>query len=140
MNSELTQIETVKDRWYLFKVWDSLRGNQVPIKPCVNDLRNYDALIVCCPVWAGRTPAAINEYLSMVKNAKDKNFAVLVTAGGDRNQQATVYIREYLTEQGMQFMGQMRILADDVGKENYKEKIDFFSKKFSTINSKKIKK
>ena len=110
-----------------------MRGNQVPIKPCINDISNYDCLIICSPVWAGRTPAAINEYLSMVKHAKDKNFGVLVTAGGDRKEKASVYIREYLTEEGMNFLGQIKILADDVKNESYQQKIDLFSKKFQVL-------
>ncbi len=130
LKADLTEIKTIKDRWYLLKVWDSLRGNQVPIKQCTSDLRNYDTLIVCCPVWAGRTPAAVNEYLSLLKNAKDNNFAVLVTAGSDKNQKATIYIREYLSEQGMKFMGQILILAEDVQKDDFSDKLDIFIKRF----------
>jgi menaquinone-dependent protoporphyrinogen IX oxidase len=130
LDAELTEIETVKDKWYLFKIWDALRGNIVPIKPCITDLSNYDAVIICSPVWAGRTPAAVNEYLSLIKHAKDKSFAVLVTAGGNRKENATVYIREYLTKEGMNFLGQIRILADEVKKKSYQDKLDLFSKKF----------
>ena len=130
LKADLTEIKTIKDRWYLLKVWDSLRGNQVPIKQCITDLRNYDTLIVCCPVWAGRTPTAVNEYLSLLKNAKDNNFAVLVTAGSDKNQKATIYIREYISEQGMKFMGQILILAEDVKKDDFSDKLDIFIKRF----------
>ncbi len=128
--ADLTQIKTLKDKWYLLKIWDSIRGNQVPIKPCINDISNYDCLIICSPVWAGRTPAAINEYLSMVKHAKDKSFAVLVSSGGDRKENTTLYIREYLTEEGMNFLGQIKILSDEVKNNRYQEKLDIFSKKF----------
>ncbi len=85
--------------------------NKVPIKPCNTDLMKYDGLILCCPVWAGRTPAAINQYLSELKNIKDKQFGVFVTSGGNKSQKATIQMREYLDAQGMQFVGQMR-LAD----------------------------
>lgn len=130
LNAEFTRIETVKDKWYLLKVWDSLRGNLVPIKPCTTDLKNYDVLIIGSPVWAGRTPAAVNEYLSLLKNAKDKKFAVLITAGGKRNHKTAAYIREYLTQQDMNFLGQIMVLADEVKNESFKEKIELFSKKF----------
>jgi multimeric flavodoxin WrbA len=133
LKADLTRIETLKDKWYLLKIWDSLRGNQVPIKPCINDVSNYDCLIICSPVWALKTPAAINEYLSMIKHAKDKSFAVLVTAGGDKKENTTVYIREYHTEEGMNFLGQIKILSDEVKKETYKEKLDLFSKKFQIL-------
>ncbi|WP_052374396.1 flavodoxin [Methanobacterium sp. SMA-27] len=76
INADLTEIKTENDKWYLFKIWDSFRANKVPIKNCTTDLMNYDGLILCCPVWAGRTPAAINQYLYELKNVKDKQFAV----------------------------------------------------------------
>lgn len=130
LNSDFTRIETVKDKWYLFKVWDSLRGNLVPIKPCLKDLRNYDTLIVCCPVWVRRTPAAINEYLSQLKNTKDKKFAVLVTSGGSGSRNVAIHIREYLVKQEMEFMGQMSILNDDIKGNKYQEKMNLFTRKF----------
>ena len=130
LSADITKIEPLKDKWLLLKVWDSLRGNQIPIKPCNNDLSSYDCLIVCSPVWAGRTPAVVNEYLSIVKHARDKRFGVLVTAGGDGKENATVYIREYLTEEGMNFLGQIKILSSEVKNETYMEKLEFFSKKF----------
>jgi hypothetical protein len=61
---------------------------------------------------------------------KGKQFGVFVTSGGKRPQKATIQMREYLDREGMQFIGQMRILTDDVEKENYGEMFDFFTKKF----------
>ncbi len=66
----------------------------------------------------------------MVKHAKDKSFAVLVSSGGDRKENTTLYIREYLTEEGMNFLGQIKILSDEVKNNRYQEKLDIFSKKF----------
>lgn len=130
LDADLTKIEPVKDKHHIFQVWDALGGKQVPIKPCINDLSNYDALIVCSSVQAGKTPAAVNEYLSIVKHAKDKNFAVIISIKGDKNQKAALYIREYLSEEGMNFLGQMIVLENDVKKVNYKDNLDFFSRKF----------
>jgi flavodoxin len=134
INADLTVIETKSDKWYFFKAWDSLRENTVPIKPCKTDLMDYDSLVLCCPVWAGKVPAAINQYISELKNLKGKQFGVFVTSGGDRSQKATIQIREYLDNQGMHFLGQMRILSKDVEKEKYGEIFDLFSKKFMTQN------
>ena len=130
INADITRIESVKDKWYLFKILDAIRENNVPIKPCQNDLMNYQGLILCCPVWGGKTPAAINQYLLELKNVKGKQFAVFVTSGGKRSQKATIQMREYLDKEGMKFLGQMRILTEDVDKENYGEIFDIFSKKF----------
>ena len=130
INADITHIESVKDKWYLLRLLDAIRGKKVPIKPCQTDLMSYHGFVLCCPVWAGRTPAAINQYLEEIKNVKGKQFGVFVTSGGKRPQKATIQMREYLDREGMQFIGQMRILTDDVDEENYGEMFDFFTKKF----------
>jgi flavodoxin len=130
INADLTQIETVNDKLYIFKAWDSLRENKVPIKHCKTDLIDYDSFILCCPVWFGKVPSAINQYLSELKNLKGKQFGVFVTSGGNKSQKATIQMREYLDSQGMHFLGQMRLLTKDVENENFGEIFDIFSKKF----------
>ncbi len=130
IDADLTKIENEKDNWYLFKLWGALREKKVPIKRCQTDLMNYDGLVLGSPVWGGKTPPAINEYLSKLTNVKGKKFGVFVTSGGNRSQKATMQMREYLDSQGMQFLGQMRLLADDVEVEKYGEIFDFFKKKF----------
>jgi flavodoxin len=130
IDADLTKIESEEDNWYLFKLWDALREKKVPIKPCQTDLMNYDGLVLGCPVWGGKTPPAINEYLSKLTNVKGKNFGVFVTSGGNRSQKATLQMREYLYTQEMQFLGQMRLLTNDVEEEKYGEMFDFFIKKF----------
>ncbi|HEX7468755.1 MAG TPA: flavodoxin, partial [Methanobacterium sp.] len=69
-------------------------------------------------------------YLSELINVKGKKFGVFVTSGGNRSQKATIQMREYLDAQGMQFLGQMRLLANDVEEGKYGEIFDFFAKKF----------
>ena len=51
-----------------------------------------------------------------------------MTSGGNRSQKATIQMREYLDAQGMQFLGQMRLLAKDVEKENMVRYLIFFQK------------
>ncbi len=135
INADLTQIESEKDKWYLLKAWDSFRENKVPIKPCQTDLMKYDALILCCPVWGSKTPAAINQYLSELKNLKGKKFGVFVTSAGDRKQKATIQMREYLDLQGMIFLGQMRVQTKEVEKGNYGKVYELFAKKFNPIEN-----
>jgi flavodoxin len=135
INADLTQIETEKDKWYLLKIWDSLRENKVPIKKCITDLMEYDALILCCPVWASRPPAAINQYLSELKNLKGKKFGVFVTSGGNGKQKATIRMREFLDLQGMTFLGQMRLQTKEVEKGNFGEVFDLFAKKFKPVEN-----
>jgi flavodoxin len=134
IKADLTRIKTEKDKWYLFKALEAIRERKVPIKPCITDLMEYDKLILCCPVWAGKTPGAINQYLSEIKNLKGKEFGVFVTSSGSKSQKATLQMREYLDNQGMKFLGQMRLLAKDVDNENYGEIFDIFAKKFMIKN------
>jgi flavodoxin len=130
INADITRIESVKYKWYLFKLLDAIRERKVPIKPFQTNLMRYKGLVLCCPIWGGKTPAAINQYLEEIKNVKGKHFGVFVTSGGNRSQKATIQMREYLDKEEMLFLGQMRILTEDVEKENYGEIFDFFAKKF----------
>ena len=130
INADLTEIKDEKGKWYLMNLWGALREKKVPIKPCKTNLMSYERLILCCPVWGGKTPPAINQYLFEIKNAKSKQFGVFITSGGSRSQKATIIMREYLDNQGMEFLGQMRLLAKDIEKEEYGEKFEIFAKKF----------
>jgi len=133
INADLTVIKTVKDKWYFFKLWDAIRENSVPIEPCVTDLIDFDGLVVCCPVWGGKVPAAVNQYLSELKNLKGKYFGVFVTSGGGKSQKATVQMRSYLDGEGMLFLGQMSLRSKNVDEGNYGEVFDFFVKKFNSM-------
>ncbi|UTB33867.1 MAG: hypothetical protein NKF70_06670 [Methanobacterium sp. ERen5] len=95
----------------------------------------YDKLILCCPVWAGKTPAAINQYMFELKNIKDKEFGVFITSGGNKSQKATIQMREYLDLQGMKFLGQMRLITNDVENEKYGEIFPLFTGKFKASKS-----
>jgi len=130
IDADLTRIKTEKDKWYLLKALDSIREKKVQIEPCKTDLMQYDGLILCCPVWAGKTPAAINQYLSELKNIKGKKFGVFVTSSGNKSQKATLQMREYLDNEGMKFLGQIRLLSKDIDNGEYGEIFDFFTKKF----------
>ena len=130
IGADLTKIQTEKDRWYLFKILDSMMEKKMQIKPCQTDLMHYDKLILCCPVWAGKTPAAVNQYMFELKNIKGKEFGVFVTSGGSRSQNATKQMREYLDLQGMKFIGQMRLITKDVEEDHYGEIFPLFAKKF----------
>lgn len=136
IDADLTLIETENDRWYLFKILDSIREKKTPIKPCQTNLMNYDKLVLCCPVWAGKTPAAINQYMIELTNIKGKEFGVFVTSGGRRSQKATIQIREYLDLHGMNFVGQMRLITKDVETGDYGDIFPLFAKKFMTKNQK----
>ncbi|KAF5062708.1 NADPH-dependent FMN reductase [anaerobic digester metagenome] len=130
LDGDLTKIEPVKDRFYLLKGWGAFREQRAAIKPCTTDMSDYDALVVCCPVWAGKSPAGLNQYLDELQNVEGKKLGAFVTMGGNGNQKATIQIREALAERGMEFLGQMKISGKDLKSGNYNEMVETFAKKF----------
>ncbi|HHT19752.1 MAG: flavodoxin [Euryarchaeota archaeon] len=109
INADFTRIEPVKDRWYLIKAIHAYLEKKWPIKPCTTDIDDYDCLIVCCPIWAGRTTPGVIQYLDELVNTSGKKFAVLVTMGGDGNQLATIQIRNGLEAKEMEFIDKLII-------------------------------
>ncbi|MCD1294154.1 flavodoxin [Methanocella sp. CWC-04] len=130
IGADLTRIEALKDRWYLFKAYYAIKEKKVPIKPCITDLKDYDGIIICCPVWAGKTPSAVNEYLSKLENVRGKKFAILITSGGGKQQKASVRIKEQLEKCGARYIDMLRILEKDINNDEYLKKVESFAKKF----------
>ncbi|MGC9517980.1 MAG: flavodoxin family protein [Methanomicrobiales archaeon] len=130
IDADLTQIEPVNDRWYVIKAVHAYLEKKVPIKPCETDIANYDCLIVCGPIWAGRAPSGILEYLNEVENTKGKKCASLVTMGGNGNEIASNQIKAALEEKGMEFIGRIKLGGKDLKSGNWKSMLEDFSKLF----------
>lgn len=109
INADFTRIEPVKDRWYVIKAIHAYLEKSWPIKPCTTDISDYDCLIVCCPIWAGRTTPGVIQYLDELINTSGKKFAIVVTMGGDGNQLATIQIQNGLEAKGMEFIDKLVI-------------------------------
>lgn len=107
---------------YLEKKW--------PIQDCITDLSEYDCLLLCCPVWAGRAPPGVNQYLSELKNVKGKKLVVMVTMGGNGNQGATDQIKTALEVQGMEFVKKLIINGNDQKSGEWVAKVDEFQDLF----------
>lgn len=130
INADLTRIEPVKDRWYMIKAIHAYLEKKWPIKPCTTDVSDYDCLIVCSPVWAGRTTPGVNQYLEELKNVSGKKYAVLVTMGGDGSQIAARQIRDALESKGMEFMGQISIGGKAQKSGEWENMTNDFARKF----------
>ncbi len=130
INADFAHIEPVKDRWYLIKAIHAYLEKKWPIKPCTTDINDYDCLIVCCPVWASRTPPGVNQYLNELENVEGKKFATLVTMGGNGNQIATTQIATDLESKGMEFVSRCKINGDDQKNGNWETKVQEFAQYF----------
>jgi flavodoxin len=130
LNADFTRIEPVKDRWYVIKAIHAYLEKKWPIKPCTTDIADYDCLIVCCPVWASRTPPGVNQYLEELKNVSGKKCAALVTMGGDGSQIATTQIRNALEAKGMEVIDQTAIGGSAQKSGEWEAMVQDFAKKF----------
>jgi len=130
INADLTLIEPVKDRWYVIKAVHAYLEKKWPIKTSITDISDYDCLIVCCPIWAGRTTPGVNQYMEELEGVAGKKCAALVTMGGNGSQVATIKIREVLEEKGMEFIGKLVIKGKEQESGEWASKTQKFAQNF----------
>ena len=100
-------------------------------KPCTTDINDYDCLIVCCPVWASRTPPGLNQYLEGVRKCSGKKFAALVTMGGNGNRDSHhPDPLNALEGKGMEFVDKWSMDGDAQKSGEWETKIQEFAEKF----------
>lgn len=131
IGADFTRIEPVKSTkgviGWLKEGYAASKQNKMPIKPCVTDLSPYDMIVFCCPVYSGTVPGAINEYLSEVKGYQGKQYAVVITSGGDRSQKASLKIKEFMDKEGGQFKDMLRVTQKDLNTGEYENKVKAFA-------------
>lgn len=128
--AELTRIEPVKDTNYLMKCLSALFKRRTPIKPCKTDLRNYDAVVVCSPVWADSVPPTINQYMDELKNCESKRFGIIVTYGSTGQNKVSARIMETLQKKKMSFVDALWLTQGDVEAGSYPEKVKRLAAEF----------
>lgn len=126
MNADLTRIEAEKEMNYVMKCINALLKKKTPIKPCKTDMKDYDALVVCSPVWAMSAPPAINEYLAELENCDGKKYGVLITFGGNGGDRVETHIKKALLPKKMAFMGSLLIRSKAVSQNIYEREAKYF--------------
>ena len=99
------------------------------IKQIKTDLSDVDTLIIACPVWSGKIPPYVNEYLDKVTNGSGKPFYVLVEMGGRGAESAISVIRKALERKGMIFQSSVVTIEKDVNSGEYESNINNFAEK-----------
>lgn len=84
------------------------------IKPMATGLSGIDTLVVATPVWAGKVPGYVNEYLAAVNGGAGKHFHVLAEMGGSGDRSAIAVVKKALESQGMTFVSSATTLEKDV--------------------------
>lgn len=131
MGAEFTRIEPVKPTGGFFgwirEAMAAGPGKTIPIKPCITDVKDYEVIVFACPVFAGTTPGAVNEYLAQLKNYEGKKYAVVVTSSGDKPQRASIKIKEQLDREKGQFLGLLHVTGQDFKAGEVEKKVQAFA-------------
>ncbi|MFA5347518.1 MAG: hypothetical protein WC294_05235, partial [Methanoregula sp.] len=104
LDAELVRIEPLHEFNIAIggmKAWLVMKS---PIKPCKTNLAGFNELIIATPVWSGKVPPYVNEYLSEVSGGEEKPFSVIVEMGGRGSESAIAAVRKQLDKKGMRFV------------------------------------
>ncbi|OPY29023.1 MAG: hypothetical protein A4E28_01132 [Methanocella sp. PtaU1.Bin125] len=107
-------------------------GQKAPIKPCKTDLRSYDLLVLCCPVWSKSTPPAVNQYLSEIQHGEGRKCAIAVTYDGDGADRAIGKITKLMSARGLYCIDSMSVMAAQVGDGSYYDLVTQFASGLNT--------
>jgi NAD(P)H-dependent FMN reductase len=98
-----------------------------PIKPCPTDLAGIDELIVATPVWSGKVPPYVNEYLDAVTGGEGKPFHVIAEMGGRGAEGAIALVRKHLGKKGMRFVSSASTVEAEVDSGAYTATVEKFA-------------
>jgi multimeric flavodoxin WrbA len=127
LDAELVRIEPVRDCGIAGKAMKALFRMKSPIKPIKTDLTDMDALVIASPVWAGRVPAYVNQYLDSVTGGSGKPFHVIVEMGGRGDQSAIAVVRKALERKGMKFVSSASTVEKDVDSGSFVGTVEKFA-------------
>ncbi len=129
--ADYTSIEPVKSTrgilGWISEAMNARSDKKIPIKPCTTDVKDYDLIVFSCPVFAGTAPAGMNEYLAQLKNYPGKKYAILLTAGGEGAQKASIKIKEKMDAEKGQFLGMLKVIRKDFETGDFEKKVQEFA-------------
>ncbi len=127
LGAGLVRIEAISESGTMRKALGAVFGKKWPIKPCKTDLSDVDFLVVASPVWAGKVPPYVNEYISEISNGAGKPFAVLVEMGGSGGDKAVAFLKARLEKKGMRFVSSAWTKEADVDAGRFEDTLTRFA-------------
>jgi hypothetical protein len=130
LDAELVRIEPaepLRESGMLGKVMKALFSMKSAIKPCTTDLAGINELIIATPVWAGRVPPYVNEYLSHVNGGGGKPFHVITEMGERGSEGAIAVVRNQLEKKGMRFVSSAATVERDVDSGAFTATVEAFA-------------
>jgi flavodoxin len=114
VDAELVRIEPLRESGMPGKLLKTLFFMKSAIKPCATDLAGIDDLIIATPVWAGKAPPYVNEYVSQVSGGEGKPFHVIAGMGSRGSEGTIAMVRNQLEKKGMRFVSSAVTIEKDV--------------------------
>jgi flavorubredoxin len=127
VNAELVRIESLSEYNVAIGGMKAFLSKRSPIKPCRADLSGIDELIIATPVWSGKVPPFVNEYVSSITGGEGKPFHVIVEMGGRGSEGAIASVRERLEKKGMRFVSSAVTVERDVESGAFIATVDTFA-------------
>jgi len=127
VNADLVRIEPLKEFNIALGGMKAFLAKQAPIKPCKTDLAGIDTLVIATPVWSGKVPPYVNEYLSAVTGGEGKPFHVLAEMGGRGSEGAIAAVKKQLEKKGMRFVSSAATVEREVDNGAFTATIDTFA-------------
>ena len=138
-NNEVDTSEIHPKKTRRYSTWlllSLIPGSKVSIQPTINDISNYDFLILGCPKWALSSPP-INEYLNSLKGCKGRMSAVFITFGGYDEKRYLLQLENSLKKKGLQIIDRLAVRRSDIKKGEYLKKIKSFCLNIERITNQK---
>jgi flavodoxin len=99
--------------------FDTTFRRKPEIKPTKN-MKDYDTLIIGCPIWNFTNPPPINTFIEKLEKVKDKKAVVFVSSGM-RRENFPKRIKKKLEEKGMKVVKTISIKLDQIDEKQLKE-------------------
>jgi len=127
LDTELVRIEPLRESGMSGKVLKTLFFMKSAIKPCATDLAGIDDLIIATPVWAGKAPPYVNEYLSPVSGGEGKPFSVITEMGSRGSEGTIAMVRNQLEKKGIRFVSSAATIEKEVDSGAFVSTIEVFA-------------
>jgi flavodoxin len=127
LDAELVQIVPLRESGVTGTLLKTLFFIKSAIRPCATDLAGIDELIIATPVWAGKVPPYVNEYLSRVSGGEGKSFHVFAEMAGRGSEGTIAGVRNLLERKGMRFISSAVTLERDVDSDAFVQTVEAFA-------------
>jgi menaquinone-dependent protoporphyrinogen IX oxidase len=116
LDAGLVRIEPVKEpgAGIAIEGMKALLSMTTPIKPCRTDCAGIDTLVIATPVWSGKVPPYVSEYLVSITGCQGKPFHVITCMRSQGSDGAVASVRAHLEKKGMKYVSSAPVTEHEI--------------------------